>query len=201
MDHPPTVSMESLCARLLCGDEDARDPFLLLCQAFVRRRARAHLSAHMSRGFGASDVDDVTQAVMFALFADGWKVLRGWRAEGGRSLPGWIDYQVQRKAQHHARKGRRWWSRFTRPLESVLERAAPVKAPPLEDLEYLQRVYDRLVEGEPPRWRLYCKLWIVEGKTREEIADLLGVGRDAVNMAVHRIRKKAKEIRDELEEV
>lgn len=154
-------------ARLLASGEYAR--LLAVYDPVIVQRCVAALK-------GSPDAEDVAQDVKLRLYRE---------VSGGKTYP--VPFRVV------VHKVIDWTVReyFTgRPTHLPL----PEGWEPSGEDDSLGPLYvEQLIADLPPRDREVCSLYLVEGLSPAQIADRLGIARNAVDQALHRARVKLRE--------
>lgn len=147
------------------------------------------------------DVEDLSQDVFAALFADGARILRAWDPERGLSLLNFCGLIAEREALSLVRSGRR--SPFTETateLDDIERDAEPVADAELRvaSKEKLLLLVDRLREELSPRgFELFQRL-IVDEEAVESVCAATGMTPDAVYAWRSRLGKLVRKIIVEL---
>jgi len=148
------------------------------------------------------EVEDLTQDVFVALWANEQRELRRWRPERGLSLENFVGLIAERQTFSYLRSGRRnaWKEEPTpnedldRPLNQSGADEIVINKEQLELLE--KRLSDRLSEQG---WWMFILLFEKDLST-EEVMAVTGLTRDAVDAWRSRIRRLARELMQGLSE-
>ena len=172
---------ETVIERFIRGERGA---FEQVVAAHGQRIARL---AHRLLGW-PDDVEDVVQDVFLAAWQNR-KKLRGKR--GTRSLDAWLKVMTINHCHTHRRRRLTRWLR--RKRFQADHRPAP--APPVdtqalagEDTAAVRAAVRRL----PPRDREVLVLHYLQQTPIAEVGDLLGLSRNAVEVRLHRARKRLR---------
>jgi RNA polymerase sigma-70 factor (ECF subfamily) len=145
--------------------------------------ARAHTPALRSLltklGARPEDAEDVLQETWIAA----QRALPAFRGDG--SLLGWLGRIATNAYRDLLRSGRR--------LSEIQDYLLPSRAAGPAECAARREMADRVtaaMEELPPRQRETLRLRVVEGLRYEEIAERMGVGRDAVRMNLIQARRK-----------
>lgn len=195
MDTEPTpADLE----RALAGDRSAItvlvDYLTPVIQARVARSLlrRPHLRDYEVR----QHVEDLSQEVFAALFAEDARVLRSWDPERGLSLLNFVGFVAERQVASILRIGKRnpWREdpTLTEELDSADPAADPHEAAVSRDV--LQSLLRRLEERLSPLGRHLFDLIYLQEKTVAEVADETGLGSDAIYAWRSRLRRLARKI-------
>lgn len=148
------------------------------------------------------EVEDLTQEVLLALFADDAKVLRDWRPSRGLTLERFAALVADRRITSVLRSRRRnpWQERPTEP--EAFERSQCAPEDPEHEAESRQlygRILDRLrVDLTPLGWHLF-DLFFLEELPLAEVRRRAGLSAAAAYAWRSRLRKAARRAADELE--
>lgn len=162
-----------------------------------RRPAREHRDIRQ-------EVEDMTQEVFGALFAHDARALRAWDPERGLSLANFVGLIADRQVVSILRSNRRNpWQDVPEELDDLERGTDPVAsaAPQLESRRTLELLLDRMREALSPRGlELFQRLYVDE-EPIEEVAQVMGMTRDAVyawrNRVTKIVQRFAAEIRDD----
>jgi RNA polymerase sporulation-specific sigma factor len=185
---------EELVARVRAGDDRAVTELLERYRGFARARARSYFLA-------GGDRDDTTQEAMIGLY----KAVRDYAPGHGASFRSFAELCITRQiltavktATRHKHAPLNTYVSFDRPREDdpdhTLEDtvAAADAGDPLDqlvasdELRRLQEAFEEVLSGlETDVLSLY-----VEGRSYQEIADLLGRRVKSIDNALQRIKRK-----------
>ncbi len=195
-----------LIERALAGQRGAlRELFGVLTPAVQCRVARVLLRAGGAarRGHVRADVEDIVQHVLAALFEDDGRLLRGWDAARGLSLPNYVALIAEREAISVLRSKRR--SPYTEsPTDAATLEARPSHAA-RPDNDVLTRqmtgtLLSRLRGALSPLGVRVFELLFCDEQTPDVVCAALGLSTDALYAWRTRIRKMARELATELSE-
>jgi len=199
---------EDLCAdwgRVL-DDEAALGDFVRRMTPIVQARVARKLLSFRDRSAAGRDVrqevEDLTQEVFLALFADGARVLRSWQPERGLSLENFVGLVAERLAVSILRNQRRspWSSDPT--LDETLDAfgTAPSAEREAVSRDTLARLLDRLTEELSPLGRQLFELLLVQEVPVAEATARTGLSSDAIYTWRSRLRRVARRLLAELSE-
>jgi RNA polymerase sigma-70 factor (ECF subfamily) len=197
------VAQQVLLHQALAGDDGAVTSLVDLLTPVVQARVARTLLAGRPAGGGRDlrgQVEDLTQEVFLQLFAEGGKVLASWEPERGLTLTGFVGLVAQRRALSIVRtaKGSPW--KEEPAAAETLER--PDAGPGPEDRstsrQTLRKLLGRLQEETSPQgWHLFQLLFVRESPV-EEVGRLTGLSRDALYAWRSRLRRRARELLEEI---
>lgn len=195
-----TNASVSLVERAMDGDAAAMREVLEVItpaiQSGVGRTVRRRLPPSL-RSAAAHEVEDLTQDVLAAFFADNARRLLAYRADKGLSLHGYAELVASRLAISVLRSRRR--SPFTaEPLPPEdLEHVMGKVASPEADFAQ-QQLRDAVIAGVVatlrPRGREIFRLLVVEEAPVEEVCARTGLRPNAVHAWRCRLRRTAQEV-------
>jgi RNA polymerase sigma-70 factor (ECF subfamily) len=167
-----------LLDRFVAGEREAFEQFVALHGPRVSRLAYRLLGWH-------GDVDDIVQDVFVAALENGHKF------RGDSGLQQWITTITLNKCRSHLRRKflKLKWLRSRSP-EEPSDVSSDVD--PLRD-ETSSRVRTA-VRALPPRDREVIVLYYLEDRTVAQMSQLLGDSENAIDVRLHRARKKLKEL-------
>lgn len=193
-----------LLENALGGDDLAiREIIDLLSPVIQARVARMVLR----RGTNASpetvrvDVEDLTQEVFAVLFAEGGRILRNWDPSKGLSLRNYVGLVAERRLVSLLRTDKRNpWRESPASSGTIDAKLTPGEGVEREVLarQFLETVLDRLRLRLSERGLHMFHALFVEDRNPGEVADSLGISRDAVHQWRSRCNKMLREIADEL---
>jgi len=147
-------------------------------RAILRRRA-----GKVQRETLAQDVEELTQEVFLALFADGARVLRSWDAAKGSSLRNFVGIVAEREIADILQSGRRrpWNERRTadEPTDGQMG-AAPDAEGAVAAKEMYARLSARLREELSPQGYQLFEMLLVDEVAVEDAVAKTGMSRDAI---------------------
>jgi RNA polymerase sigma-70 factor (ECF subfamily) len=200
----------NLCAglgRALDGDDEgALGDFVRRTTPIVQARVARKLLSFRDRSAAGRDVrqevEDLTQEVFLALFADGARVLRSWQPERGLSLENFVGLVAERLAVSILRSQRRspWGSDPT--LDETLDAFGTAATAEREAVsrDTLARLLDRLTEELSPLGRHLFELLLVEEMPVPEAIARTGLSSDAIYAWRSRLRRLARRLLAEMSE-
>jgi RNA polymerase sigma-70 factor (ECF subfamily) len=148
------------------------------------------------------EVEDLTQSVFLALFANGGAALRRWDPARGMALPGYVGLLADHEIASILRSRRRNpWTEDPTDEEDDLAGDAPAPAgPEVETLsrEALRVVVEGMREKLSERGLELFYLLFVEERPTEEICALTGMSADAIYAWRSRLAKLARQIAAEI---
>jgi RNA polymerase sigma-70 factor (ECF subfamily) len=184
------------------GDERAAAALVAEVVPIIRRRVTRTLIRDRARSGRAiaTDVDDLTQEVLLALFADQGRILRAWAPDRGLSFEEFVGLVARRHTLSILRSRRK--SPFnTQPVDpNELEnlppesrrRGADRSSETRQSLERLTNALRRRLS--PAGVEMFHRLFVEEASVREISRDT-GLSADSVYQWRTRIRKAALELR------
>jgi RNA polymerase sigma-70 factor (ECF subfamily) len=183
--------------RALAGEEPALTRLVQRLTPVIQSRvARGLLLRRTGRAAGRDirqEVEDFTQEIFLALFADGGKVLRSWQPERGLSLLNFVGLVAERQTASILRSGKRspWQEEPT--LTEDLHEPAPERGP--EEItasrEQLKLLLHRLSEELSPLGRHLFDLLFLRELPLEEVMRQTEMSADAVYAWRSRLRRLA----------
>lgn len=198
----PNVIRDALAGdrRALRSFVDALTP--VIQARVVRGLARRRIAA--GNRDPRQEVEDMTQDVFGALFANGGRVLRSWDPERGLSLANFVGLVADRQVASILRSGRKSpWTDTPAELDEMESAAdaVPDAAPQIDSRQTLSLLLDRLRESLSPRGlELFQRLYVDE-EPIDEVARVMGMTREAIyawrNRAGKIVRQLAAEIAGE----
>lgn len=190
----PMADEADLLARALTGDPaSVRELVDVLTPVIQARVARALRRTPGRRARAIQqEVEDMTQEVFIALFADGGRTLRAWDADRGLTLAGFVGLVAQRQVVSIMRSGRRspWTQDPLEPgvLESVHGSAASHQ-PRVESREELRLLASQLKATLSPKgFDLFMRLFVAN-QSLDEVRAETGLSDAAVYAWRSRLRK------------
>lgn len=195
----------TLVARALVGERLAVralvDALTPVVQMRVARALRRRRGAALGRDV-RQELEDLTQSVFLAIFANGGQALRTWDPARGSSLEGFVGLLADHEIASILRSRRRSpWTEDPTAEEDLAEDApAGDVGPEVETLsrEALRTIVDRLRERLSERGLdLFFSLFVEERSTEEVCADT-GLSPDAVYAWRSRIGKLVRQIAADL---
>jgi RNA polymerase sigma-70 factor, ECF subfamily len=199
-------SAAELVQRALAGEGEAFRPLVdALCPVVQARVARVILRSAAGRKQGRDlrqEVEDFTQEVFAALFADGARALRAWDPARGLSLVNFVGLLAEHQAASILRSGRR--SPWTEEpmMHEDLDRSVGTAAAGdvrVDSRDMLERLLERLREELSPRGFMLFQLLLVEEHPADAVARDLGMSLDAVYAWRSRLGKLVRRLAGELE--
>ncbi len=185
---------------------DGEEPALTELVKNLRPVVHARVARRLLRYSGASpkeirqQVEDLTQEVFLALFADGARVLRGWQPERGLSLRNYVGYVAERQVVTILRTAQRNpWTEdptLTEELDDFDPAAGPEEAAASRDV--LQRLLRHLEERLSPLGRHLFDLLYLRERSVSEVEHETGLSSDAVYAWRSRLRRLSRQILSEL---
>ena len=174
----PEVDEDSLARRFAAGDAGAFDAVVAMHRARVTRLAYRLLGWR-------DDVEDVVQEVFLSVFN------QLGRFKGESKLGTWLTVITINKCRTHRR---RWFVRW-RAMRRRREGTRPGEAPPADEGARRDETSAQVrlaVQKLRPRDREVIVLHYLEQHELGEMARLLGVSQNAVEVRLHRARKRLK---------
>jgi len=200
------LSKEEL-ARSLAGDTCALarvvDVLTPVVQARVARRLLSRRVGPAKNRDARQEVEDLTQEVFLALFADAGKVLRSWDPEQGLSLANFVGLVAERQAVSILRSGKRSPWKEDPTLTEKLDSEAPDAGPEASaaSREQLRLLLEGLREQlSPLGWELFDLLYLRELSV-SEVVGRTGMSSDAVYAWRSRLQRLARRLFQDLSEM
>ena len=196
------------------GDEEAVRHFVHAFSPLIQVRIGRVLLRYkkdMSTSQIRQETEDLCQETFVQLFTDGARVLQSWDAHKGLSLTNFIGLIAERVAFSWARTGRKnAWREMAmegNTLERKADRAvenhfenramsegASSPESQVANRETLERVIVRFKAELPPNGLQVFYLIYLQGKTVEEVSQIMNIQPDTVYSWRSRLMKRAKEI-------
>lgn len=142
------------------------------------------------------EVEDLTQEVFTALFANGAKALKAWSPERGLSLANFVGLIAEREVTSVLRSGKRSpWTEDPTLIEDMDSGdLSPSPEVAVGSREVLERVLDELrARLSAKGMRLFLLLYIEEHPVAE-VATMTGMSHDALYAWRSRLSKQVREI-------
>ena len=190
--------------RALAGEEMPLRHLLMrltpVIQARITRSLLRYEGGAGQRDIG-QEVDDLTQEIFVALFAEGGKILRQWQPERGLSLRNFVGLVAERRVLSQLRSARRNpWTESPTEAER-LEGSAVEASPERQSAARLQlrRLLRRFKEElSPLGWHVFDLLFLRQ-QTVPEVERHTGLSPDAIYAWRSRLRRLARHLQKELE--
>lgn len=148
----------------------------------------------------AQEVDDLTQEVLLALFADQRRALRRWDPDRGMSLANFVGLMAERRVASVLRSARRSpWAEHPSDPDDIGARAtgAAQQEATLASRQTLERVVARLrTTTSPLGLELFYRLFVCQQDTASICGDT-GLGANAVYLWKSRLSRKLRAIVDD----
>jgi RNA polymerase sigma-70 factor (ECF subfamily) len=199
--------IEQTLRRALSGDPSAARALVARLAPIIQ--ARVVRALWRRRGDAGErdpnqEVDDMTQEVFAALFAEGGRALRGWDPARGLSLTNFVGLVAERQVGMIMRTGRR--SPWTEDPTDDLALADAAGDEPIGEVALLSRdllvtLLERLRAELSPRGLHLFQLLIVEERPIDEIGAALQMNADALYAWRARLLRVARRIAAELESI
>jgi len=196
---PPGVLREALA-----GDRSALRQFVDALTPIIQARVVRGLARRRTAAGNRDprqEVEDMTQDVFGALFANGGRVLRAWDSERGLSLANFVGLVADRHVASMLRSGRRSpWTDTPIELDEMEEAAGtvPDAMPRIESRRVLSLLLDRLRESLSPRGlELFQRLYVDE-EAIEDVATAMGMTREAIYAWRNRVSKILAKLASEI---
>jgi RNA polymerase sigma factor (sigma-70 family) len=198
-----TEPIQTEIRRALSGDDQALNRLVAMLTPVIQSRvARGLLLRRVGAAGGRNvrqEVEDLTQEIFLALFADGGKVLRSWEPERGLTFPNFVGLVAERQTASILRSGRRspWKEEPTLPED--LDQAALDSGPEevTASREQLRHLLRRLTEELSPLGRRLFDLLFLQDLPFEEVVRQTNMSPDAVYAWRSRLRRLARRLLDE----
>jgi RNA polymerase sigma-70 factor (ECF subfamily) len=176
----------ALARRFAAGEPAAFDEVVAAYQSRVTRLANRLLGWREGRGGDAHDVDDAVQDVFLAALANA----RRCRGRGTNGMWPWLATITVNTCRSIRRRA---WVRL-RFIRQALAAGSPVTDAPTNAVETDERSRKvrEAVSRLGGRDREVVVLHYLEGMRPSDVAEVLGVSRNAVEVRLHRARAKLK---------
>jgi len=172
--------------RALEGDPHALREFVDALTPVIQARVARGLLRNRAERAGRDvqqEVEDLTQDVFAALFAQGGRTLRAWDPARGLSLANFVGLVAERQVASTLRSGRRNpWRDVPGELDEIEARTEPVPGaePQLGSKQALEQLLVRMRESLSPRGlELFERLYVDE-ESVEDVAASMKMTRDAI---------------------
>ncbi len=167
-----------------------------VARVFLHRAPGASTSLH-------EDLEELAQDVFVTLFDRDALTLRNWDPQRGLSLENYVGLVAERRVLSILRHRRR--KKIPMAEESIDEHQGTLRdatrgtQPQAEDRQLLRRMLQRLEETlSPSSWRVF-KLRFIDEMEIDEIHQETGMSHDAVYASISRLRRQARDLKDEIE--
>lgn len=192
-----------LVERALTHDREALRSLVDALTPVIQGRVARGLLRRASASPGRSirqEVEDLTQEVFVALFADGGKALRAWEPGRGLSLVNFVGFVAERQVASILRTARR--SPWTEDPTLAEELDSPAEAPNAEvrinSQQTLEALLERMREELSPLGLSLFEELFVRQRDVAEVCERMGMSRDAVYAWQSRLGKVVRRIGAEL---
>lgn len=195
--------MVALITRAAEGDRQAMRQLVTALSPIIRTAVVSVLARNTGSGRRAprQEVEDVTQSVLLALFAERGQVLQQWDPARGLPLEGFVSLLAKRETFSLLRSRRRSpWTESPTEVEALDQNAVPRMGPESETISR-----DMLASlAEAVRSKLTAKgfelfeLMFMRGLPPEEVATLTSLTLEAVYAWKSRLGRQVKDILSEL---
>jgi len=198
-----TTSEQALVDRALAGAEGAARSLVAQLTPVVQARVARGLLRSRTRTRGRDvrqELEDLTQEVFAALFADDARALRSWDPSRGLSLENFVGLVAERQVASILRSGKRspWTEdpQDDRALEENVEAVLPERI--LESRDLLERLLDGVRTRLSPRGLdLFYRLCVRE-EAVEAVAQSCKMTPDSIYAWRSRLRRLVRELAEEL---
>jgi RNA polymerase sigma factor (sigma-70 family) len=163
----------------------------------VRARARRVLARGVMRGRSlVQELDDVTQDVLVALFADDARVLRRWDPERGLSFTSFVELIAEREVLSLLRRWRRRRTLEQSDLTLVDSPCTSTKTPEEEllDIESVRQLCADVARATTPRSFDIFQMLYIDDRDPSEVSQTLGISLNCVYAHQSRLRRRATRI-------
>jgi len=193
----------ALVERALARDREALRSLVDVLTPVIQARVARALLRRAASSSGRNirqEVEDLTQEVFVALFAEGGKALRAWDPGRGLSLVNFVGFVAERQVAAILRTTRRspWTEDPT--LTEELDRPAEDASAELRVLsqQMLNALLDRLREELSPLGLSLFEQLFVQQLSVAEVSEQMGMSRDAVYAWQSRLGKLSRRLGAEL---
>ncbi len=200
-----TTDPQTLLTEALAGRRSALRALVDHLTPVVQARVARSLLRREAGAAGRNvrqEVEDLSQEVFVALFANDARILRSWAPEKGLSLRNYVGLVSERKVSSIMRSGKRSpWTEH--PTESAsLERASGSAAGAESQVihrELLAKVITRLREELTPKGLHLFQLIMIEQREVAEVCEITDMKPDAVYAWRSRLAKRVRGIAEKLQ--
>lgn len=200
---PPIDPSIDLVRRAMDGDSRAMRQLVSDLTPVIRAGVGAVLARGQAFGRRAArqEIEDVTQTVLLALFADRGRVLLQWDPARGRDLPSFVALLARRETVSVLRSRRRSpWTEDPTRLEDLDREPVSRMGPESEAIsrDMLAALTNAVRERLTPRGAELFDLLFLEGRQVDEVCELTGMSADAVYAWKSRLTRQVREILEDL---
>lgn len=188
----------ALLEACLAGDEAARGRFVEEFSGLVVWALRVTFRRY-NRPLSEEDEHDLTHDIFLALFLDDARRLRQYDGRGGATFATWLRVVVTRFAIDRLRRPERTVS-LDDPAAADVRAVHEAGGDPRGDPEAqalsadMRRRIRALVAELEPKDRLFVRLFYFQGLSVEEVAELLGVSRNAAYVRKMRLHGRLRSL-------
>jgi RNA polymerase sigma-70 factor (ECF subfamily) len=193
----------ALVERALAKDREALRSLVDVLTPVIQARVARALLRRAASASGRNirqEVEDLTQEVFVALFAEGGRALRAWEPGRGLSLENFVGFVAERQVAAILRTTRRSpWTEDPTLMED-LDRPAEDASAELRVLsqQMLNALLDRLREELSPLGLSLFEQLFVQQRSVAEVCEQMGMSRDAVYAWQSRLGKLSRRLGAEL---
>lgn len=203
MSRGVTEGTSELVERALARDGDALRSLVDLLAPVIQARVARALLRRAAAASGRNirqEVEDLTQDVFAALFAERGKALRAWEPGRGLSLVNFVGFVAERQVASILRTTRR--SPWTEDPTLMEELDAPSEDASVElkveSQQMLLALLDRLREELSPLGLSLFDQLFIQQRSVPEVCEQMGMSRDAVYAWQSRLGKLSRKLGAEL---
>ena len=193
----PRKQEQDLVRRLAQGEEQAWDEFLDIYGDTVYSHVYYTLKRHNFR-IPEDEIQDAVQELFERLLADNGRRLRSFEGRGGCSFSGWLRTVCVNHALELIRRRKQPVSiedLSDATIHQLIEKHRLTEPASVREKLDAERVLECLVSAAkelPPRERLVFRWYYQDERTRDRIADALGIKSNLVDQILFRIRDKLR---------
>lgn len=188
---------QDLIRRAIDGDSKAMRELVADLTPVIRAAVMSVLTRAPGRRQPHQELEDVSQSVLLALFADRGRALREWDPARGRELASFVTMLAHRETVSVLRSRRRSpWTEHPTLLEELDRNEVSRMGPESEAIsrDMLSALAVAMREHLSPRGAEVFDLMFLQGLPVEEVCDVAGMTPDAVYAWKSRIAKKLREL-------
>ncbi len=196
-NNPPPAPVTDLIRRATEGDSKAMRELVTLLTPVIRSSVAAVLSRSSSRREGRQEVQDATQSVLMALFADRGRVLLQWDPSRGLALESFVALLAKNEIISMLRSPRRNpWTEDPTLHEDLDRNATPRMGPESETIsrDMLEALTVAVRDQLSARGVEIFDMMFVRGLPPDEVAAATGLSANAVYAWKSRITRQVRDI-------
>jgi RNA polymerase sigma factor (sigma-70 family) len=190
-----------MLARATQGDRAALGNLVSELTPTIRASVSSTLARRSGRRAARQEVEDLTQTVLLALFADEARALAQWDPERGLGLHAFVALLAKRETISVLRSQRRSpWTERPTLLEDLDRNAVPGMGPESETIsrDMLQNLASAVKAKLSAKGAELFDLLFMRGLSAEEVSAITGLSADAVYAWNSRLSRQVRDILIEL---